>query len=174
MQRISGTLFSAASALVCLLAVTAHAATRITVSEGGWDAFDGTTTVGISVCGISNDAVKGKYFGVKLFANRDTFTIQLANKNWEIAKGSHYEVRMRFDHHDQWYATGEGITFNDGDSGIEYTVRKAQLAEFEREFSDSARLRVSISQSGTPGWVLDVKGVRTVKKEFENCSRNLR
>jgi hypothetical protein len=173
MQRISGTIFSATSALVCLLAAMAHAGTRITVSEGGWDAFGGTTTVGISVCGISNDAVKGRYFGVKLFANTATFTIQLANKDWEITKGSHYEVRMQFDHHDRWYATGEGIIFNDGDSGIEYTVRKTQLAEFEREFSDSARLRVWISQSDTPGWVLDVKGVRAVKKEFATCNRNL-
>jgi hypothetical protein len=156
------------------MAAMAHTGIKVTVSESGWDAFAGTTTAGISVCGISNDAVKGKYFGVKLFGNRETVTIQLANKDWEIAKGSHYEVRMQFDHHMQWYATGEGIVFGDGDSGIEYRVRKAQLPEFEREFSDSARLRVWLSQSGTPDWVLDVKGVRGVQKEFETCNRDLR
>jgi hypothetical protein len=157
-----------------MAAATAHSGTKITVSEAGWDAFGGTTTVGISVCGISNDAVRGKYFGVKLFADRETFTIQLANTDWVIAKGNHYEVRMQFDHHKHWYATGEGMVFNDGDSGIEYSVRKAQLDDFEREFSDSAHLRVWLSQPGTPGWVLDLKGVRSVKKEFEACNRNMR
>jgi hypothetical protein len=174
MPSISGTFCSLAGVLACAVAVSAHAGTKTTVSAGGWDAFGGTTTVGISVCGISNDALKGKYFGVKLFANMDTFTIQLANKDWGLAKGGHYEVRMQFDQHEQWYATGQGIVFNDGDTGIEYTVRKTQLAEFEREFGDSARLRVWLLQSGTPGWVLDVKGLRAVKREFELCHRTLR
>src|SRR5262245_929973 len=69
-----------------LAASTAWADTRTLAQSGIWEAFGGTTDSGRGVCGISAEP-NGRYFGLKLYAGNDTFTIQLGTNEWKFADG---------------------------------------------------------------------------------------
>jgi hypothetical protein len=161
------------ASVVGLAAATARAEVKVTASAGGWEAFGGTTTSGLPVCGISKD-LKEKYFSVKLFSGNDTFTVQLADKDWDLVKGTKYDVTMRFDQNKVWHATGVGFLFNDGDPGIEYIIRRQELAEFTREFGSSSGLVLHLATGGTQDWTIDLTGVKDVKNEFETCNGGLK
>jgi hypothetical protein len=166
---IGATVLSAA----CLVAALAHAEVKVTASAGGWEAFGGATTNGTAVCGISKD-LKEKYFSVKLFSGRDTFTVQLSDKDWNLEKGIKYDVTMRFDQNKVWRATGVGFAFNDGDPGMEYTIRRQELGEFTREFGDSSGLVLHLAKPGFQDWTIDLTGVKDVKTAFETCNKDLK
>jgi hypothetical protein len=156
-----------------LASSAAQAETKVTNSSGGWDAFGGTTTTGVPVCGISKD-LKEKYFSVKLYSGDDTFTIQLSDADWKLAKGQKYDITMTFDQNKPWHATGTGFIFNDGDPGIEYEVRRQELSDFTSEFAGSSKLVLHLNQSGARDWSIDLGGVKDVKPDFETCTRKLK
>jgi opacity protein-like surface antigen len=164
---------AAALSAVCVAAAAARADVKVTASAGGWEAFGGTTSSGLPVCGISKD-LKEKYFSVKLFSGNDTFTVQLSDKDWTLQKGTKYDITMRFDQNKVWRATGVGFLFNDGDPGIEYTIRRQELAEFTREFGSSSGLVLHLVKPGLQDWTIDLTGVKDVKTAFETCNGNLK
>ena len=166
---IGAAVFSA----VCLAAAIAQADVKVIASDGGWEAFGGTTSNGTPVCGISED-LSEKYFSVKLFSGNDTFTIQLADKGWNLVKGTKYDLTMRFDQNKVWRATGVGFVFDDGDPGIEYTIRRQELPEFTREFGNSSGLVLHLAKPGTQDWTIDLSGVKSVKTAFETCNKDLK
>jgi hypothetical protein len=166
---VGAAVFSAA----CLVVAIAHAEVKVTASAGGWEAFGGTTTNGTPVCGISKD-LKEKYFSVKLFSGRDTITIQLSDKEWNLEKGTKYDITMRFDQNKVWHATGVGFVFNDGDPGIEYTIRRQELGEFTREFGSSSGLVLHLAKPGLQDWTIDLTGVKDVKTAFDTCNSDLK
>jgi hypothetical protein len=158
---------------VGLAAAAVQAEVKVTASAGGWEAFGGTTSNGTPVCGISKD-LKEKYFSVKLFSGRDTITVQLSDKDWSLEKGTKYDITMRFDQNKLWRATGVGFLFNDGDPGIEYTIRRQELGEFTREFGSSSGLVLHLANPGKRDWTIDLTGVKDVKTEFDTCNSNLK
>ena len=81
---------------------------------------------------------------------------------------------MRFDSHDEWKATGAGMHFNDGDPGLEYEIRKAELDNFSREFGSSRKLRFRFRDKSMEEWTIDLNGVEEVKSEFERCTRKIK
>jgi hypothetical protein len=164
---------AAALSAVCFVVASAHAEVKVTASAGGWEAFGGTTTNGTGVCGVSKD-LKEKYFSVKQFSGRDTFTVQLSDKDWTLVKGTQYDITMRFDQNKVWHATGVGFVFNDGDPGMEYTIRRQELAEFTREFGSSSGLVLHLATSGAQDWTIDLTGVRDVKNAFQSCNNDLK
>jgi hypothetical protein len=164
---------AAALSAVCLATAAAHAEVKVTASAGGWEAFGGTTSSGLPVCGISKDLTE-KYFGVKLFSGNDTFTVQLSDKEWNLEKGTKYDITMRFDQNKVWRATGVGFLFNDGDPGIEYTIQRQELGEFTKEFGGSSGLVLHLAQPGKQDWTIDLTGVKDVKTAFETCNSNLK
>lgn len=164
----------AALAAALLLAPTmAYADVKILASAQGWDAFGGTTTNGTAVCGISKD-FKTKYFSVKLFSGRDTITMQLSNKDWPLQPKAEYDVTMTFDRNKPWRATGVGFQFNDGDMGIEYTIRRQELAEFNREFVASSAVVLHLAKPGAQSWTIDLSGVDDVRHAYVTCSNELK
>lgn len=158
---------------VCLMAAAGHAEVKVTASAAGWEAFGGTTPNGTRVCGVSKD-LKEKYFSVKQFSGRDTFTVQLSDKDWNLAKGTKYDITMRFDQNKVWRATGVGFEFNDGDPGMEYTIRRPELGEFTREFGNSSGLVLHLAAPGMADWTIDLTGVKDVKIAFETCNSDLK
>jgi hypothetical protein len=152
----------------------ANADTKVTAKAGGWSAFGGTTAnKNRPVCGMSTSP-KDKYFGLKHFSGDDTFTIQIGAKEWTITNRSKYAVVMQFDGNPVWNANGTGMHFNDGDPGLEYTVRKSELAKFIKEFGNSKRLQIQFKQGGMASWVLDLTGVKSVRDSFEACNLGLK
>ena len=66
------------------------------VKAGGWEAFNGTTTKGKPVCGMSSSP-KDQYFGLKHFSGDTTFTIQIGKSSWRIENGSKQKLTMRLE-----------------------------------------------------------------------------
>jgi hypothetical protein len=156
------------------LAITnsASAETKALARAGSWEAFGGTTTQGRGVCGISAEVAK-RYFGVKLFAGNDTFTIQLGTPAWTVTKGEKVGVTMRLDSNPVWRATGTGFHFEDGDGGLQYAVKRAELDTFAREFRNSSTLRLQFENNRFPEWIMGLEGTMAVNAAFQTCTRGL-
>ncbi len=156
-----------------LSVAAAQADTKVMVKAGGWEAFNGTTTKGKPVCGMSSSP-KDQYFGLKHFSGDTTFTIQIGKSSWRIENGSKQKLTMRLDSNKPWNATGTGMHFNDGDAGLEFTINKSELTQFIREFGSSSRIVLHFIGSDASDWDIPLDGVSTVKAAFESCNVGLK
>jgi len=159
--------------LASLLASPGHAETKDLARAGSWAAFGGTTTgKGQGVCGISAEP-GGRYFGLKLFAGDDTFTIQMGTKAWKLTDGGKVELTMQFDAHPMWRARGTAFHFIDGDAGLEVSVNRNELDRYQLEFRSSSQLQIKF-KGVLPDWRLGLEGTNTVNAAFQTCVRNLK
>lgn len=149
-------------------ASSASAETHVLRRAGIWEAFGGTTTSGRPVCGVSSQ-VQDKYFGWKYFYGDDTFTIQLGKSSWQIDDGAKQKVAMQFDRNSPWNATATGMHFNDGDAGLEFTINRSELDEFEQEFRSSNQVAVRFPGSDASDWYVSLSGVNSVFDAFRQC-----
>jgi hypothetical protein len=161
-----------AAASLGLAAVAAQANTRTLARSGNWEAFGGTTTSGRPVCGVSQTAADGSYFGLKLFSGDTTFTIQIGRKSWKIQDREKSKIAMLFDANRPWHSVGTGMHFNDGDSGLEYTVNRSELDEFNREFRNSSQLILQFEH--VADWTVNLAGSNQVIEALQECLRNLK
>src|SRR5437588_446316 len=115
------------------------------------------TSAGRGVCGISAEVAK-RYFSVKFFAGNDTFTIQVGTPAWTVADKEEVGVTMRLDANPIWRATAVGFHFDDGDAGLQFTVNRAELDNFSREFRDSSQLRLQFQDNRFPQWIMGLEG----------------
>jgi hypothetical protein len=168
------------SGIVTALALTAMAIvngasadTKTLARAGSWEAFGGTTSTGRGVCGISAEAEK-RYFGVKFFAGNDTFTIQLGTPAWTVANSEQVGITMRLDANPIWRATAAGFHFDDGDAGLQFTINRAELDNFSREFRDSSQLRLQFQEDRFPQWIMGLEGTMAVNSAFQTCLSGLR
>jgi hypothetical protein len=158
--------------ILSLSAPGAEAATRTLARSGTWEAFGGNTTKGGRVCGVSQQ-VNNRYFGLKLFAGDSTFTIQVGGKIWQIENGKKQSVVMVLDGNRPWRATATGMHFNDGEAGLEFTINRDELGEFNRQFRDAGQLRLQFPGTMTADWLVDLTGTSAVSDAFGRCTRGL-
>ena len=149
-----------------------HAETKTLARAGSWEAFGGTATGGRGVCGISAEP-GGRYFGLKLFAGNDTFTIQMGTKAWKLDDGTKVDLTMHFDANPKWSATGTGMHFDDGDAGLEFKVNRSELDRYQHEFRTSSTLQIKFNGAVTD-WLLGLEGTNAVNTAFQNCIRGLK
>src|SRR5476651_1124790 len=90
-------------ALAVMAGATPATADTTTLAKAqSWEAFGGTTSTGRGLCGISADP-GGHYFGVKLFAGNDRFTLQMGTPEWkQLQPQQKVPVTMRFDANPEW------------------------------------------------------------------------
>jgi hypothetical protein len=170
---MKGTGIIAAMAVLALTAADASADTKALARAGSWEAFGGTTTQGRGVCGISAEVNK-RYFGMKLFAGNDTFTIQLGTGAWTVTDGEKIDITMRLDNNPIWRATATAFHFEDGDAGLQYTINRAELDNFAREFRNSSTLKLQFQGGRFPDWVMGLEGTMAVNGAFQTCVRGLK
>jgi len=165
---------SLAAVFGLLLAVAdAAAETKTLQRAGSWEAFGGTTTKGRGVCGISAEPA-GRYFGLKLFAGIDTFTIQMGTREWKLEDGRKIPLTLRFDANPTWRATGTAFHFDDGDAGLQFDVNRSEIDNFAREFRDSSKLHIQFENNVLPQWVMGLEGTMAVNGAFQSCMKTLR
>ena len=168
---VRGTVFGVA---LCLLAFAsgASAETKTLSRAGSWEAFGGTTTNARGVCGVSAEVSK-HYFGVKFYAGNDTFTIQLGTGQWTAENGEKVPLTMQLDNNPVWRATGTLFHFEDGDAGLQYSVKRDELDNFVREFRTSSLLKLDY-KGRFPSWTMGLEGTMAVYGTFQNCVRGLK
>lgn len=154
-------------------AANASAETKVLARVGSWEAFGGTATGGRGVCGISAEPA-GRYFGLKLFAGVDTFTIQMGTSAWKLDNGKKVPLTMRFDANPMWKATGTAFHFDDGDAGLQFDVSRAEIDNFAREFRGSSQLRIRFENDALPQWIMGLEGTMAVNGAFQECRRTLK
>jgi hypothetical protein len=165
---VVGALFLAWSAVA-----PAQAQVRNLATHGLWRAFGGTTSDGTPVCGVSSSG-DGLYFSLKVFSGDNTVTVQLGSNKWRLAKGDKIRVSLRFDEYPRWNATGTGMQFNDGDWGLEFTVKREELRNFMTQFRASYRMTVQFGSSGMTDWNGNLTGTNAVTDVFAQCVGRLR
>jgi hypothetical protein len=163
---------AAAVLAASLAASAAQAATTILAKTGGWEAFGGTTSKGLPVCGVSTSPTN-RYFGLKLFSGKPTFTIQISDKTWTVNDKATYGVTMRLDQNHLWTASATGMHFDDGDPGLEFTIATGELARFNQEFGSSKILRLQFT-NGMADWMIDLAAAHEVNRKFEECNAKLK
>ena len=170
---MTGGIFAKAAALaVCLAAFDAAAETSLITRAGAWQAFGGTTSGGRPVCGVSQSA-GDRYFGLKFYSGDSTFTVQMGAKSWRFENGAEQKLQMILDGNRPWNATGTGMHFNDGDSGLEFTINRAELDQFAVEFRGGNSLRVQFAGSDAAEWSLSLAGSNAVTDAFLQCIEGL-
>jgi hypothetical protein len=157
----------------CLAASHGHADTSTLARAGSWEAFGGTTKSGRPVCGVSAEPAS-RYFGLKLFSGDSTFTIQIGTKEWRLEDGRKIALTMTLDANSPWNAGATAFHFSDGDAGLEFTVKKAELETFLREFRSSSQMRIHFKDGGLRDWLLGLEGTNTVNNALQECIRKLR
>jgi hypothetical protein len=163
----------AAVVALCANTQAGWADTHVLAHTGEWEAFGGTTTSGIPVCGMSSSA-NGRYVGAKLFSGDATWTIQLGAKTWTVENGAKQKLELQFDNNTPWSATGTGMHFNDGDAGLEFTIDRTELNDFVNEFRGSAHLNIRFVGSNAAPWTSNLVGTQTLGETFNNCVRDLK
>lgn len=161
---------SFAFALVAM-AVGASAETSTLSRAGSWEAFGGTTTGGRGVCGISAEPA-GRYFGLKLFAGGQTFTVQMGTLAWKLDNGTKVPLTLRFDNNPTWRVTGTAFHFDDGDAGLQFDV--AEIDTFTREFRDSSTLHIVFEDHALAQWIMGLEGTMAVNSAFQSCKKSLK
>jgi hypothetical protein len=137
---------------------------------GDWEAFGGTTTNGRGVCGISSEVgMPKRYFSVKFYAGSNTFTLQLRTAEWTANDGEKVPVTMQLDDNPIWRANGTMFRFQDGDAGVQFSIRRAELDNFAREFRTSSLLKLQFKNGRFSPWSFDLEGVAAVDSAFQNC-----
>src|SRR5262249_15248244 len=124
-----GGILAIASVGTMLAATAAWSDTHSLARAGSWVTFGGTATNGRGVCGISAEP-GGRYFGLKFFAGNETFTIQMGTKEWKAENGEKIKVELRFDSNPVWRANGTIFHFEDGDTGMQFSVKRDELDNF--------------------------------------------
>ena len=147
--------------------------TNTLARAGSWEAFGGTTTNGRGVCGISAEISK-RYFGLKYFAGNPTFTIQIGTPEWTVTKGEKIGVTMLLDNNPPWHANGTAFVFEDGDAGLQFTVKRDELDNFTREFRSSSLLKVRFEDGRFRDWTMGLEGTLVVNGAFQNCVKGLK
>ena len=162
---------AAAALAASLLVAPAQAETATLAQSGIWEAFGGSTESGRPVCGISAEP-GGRYFGLKLFAGNDTFTIQMGTSEWQLKDDAEVELTMLYDANPGWRATGTVIHFSDGDAGLEFRIKREELERFQREFRTSRQLQIQFTD-GLPDWNLSLDGAGELDGAFQTCIKTL-
>jgi hypothetical protein len=155
------------------VATTASADTKALAKAGSWEAFGGTTTTGRGVCGISA-TIGPRYFGLKLFAGNQTFTIQMGTGQWTVTDGEKIGVTMRLDANPFWRATATSFHFEDKDAGLEFTINRAEIDKFAQEFRNSSQLKIQFGDNRFPEWLFGLEGTMAVNGAFQICMRGLK
>ena len=172
-MKIRGALALSALAVTASLALaSALAETKTLVRSGPWEAFDGTTSKGNPICGMSTE-VDTNYFGIKRIGSDGTITIQLGTGRWKLTDGQKMGLNMIFDANPVWRATGTGMHFDDGDPGLEFIINQTETENFMREFRQSAWLVVKFPDGNFADWKLSLSGSSTVNDAFVRCARRL-
>jgi hypothetical protein len=163
-----------AALAVLAVAMPALADTDTLAKSQSWEAFGGTTSQGRGVCGISADP-GGHYFGVKLFAGNDRFTIQMGTPEWkQLQPQQKVPVTMRFDANPEWNAAGVGFRFDDGDMGLQISVNRSEINAFTTQFRSSSKLALRFDGGGLAPWILGLEGTADVNGAFQKCVRALK
>jgi hypothetical protein len=168
---VRGIVLGVALSLVAF-ASAASAETKSLQRAGSWEAFGGTTTNGRGVCGVSAEVSK-HYFGVKFYAGNDTFTIQLGTGQWTAENGEKVALTMQLDNNPIWRATGTIFHFEDGDTGLQYSVKRDELDNFVREFRTSSVLKLDY-KGRFPPWTMGLEGTMAVYGAFQTCVGGLK
>lgn len=155
-----------------LIADPPMAQTRTIVRAGTWEAFGGTTSKGIALCGMSTEA-NTRYFSIKRQSGSDVLSVQLGTPQWKLTDGERKQVRLAFDARTARSSAGVGIHFDDGDPGLEFAVSATEIEEFLREFRASAQLTVQFPDANFPDWKVPLSGSSAVADAFQQCVRRL-
>ncbi len=171
----------AAAAATIMLAMPSLAETEVTARAGDWEAFSGTTVPkpgsgkkAQRVCGVSQSMADDRYVSIKFFEGDTTFTLQIGWKQWRINDGDKQEVAVTMDNNPAWTTKeATGMHFNDGDAGLELTVKSNQLNDFMQEFRNSGSMRFRFPGSGARDWNVSLTGSGAVTDAFDRCRRAL-
>ena len=150
------------------LVAPVDAETVLITRAGAWQAFGGTTSSGHPLCGVSQ-SVDDRYFGLKYYAGDPTFTVQLGAKSWHLEDGTKQKLQLLLDGNRPWVATAAALQFNDGDSGLVFTISRAGLDQFAAEFRNSSSLRVQFPDWKQEEWSLSLAGSNAVTEAFLGC-----
>jgi len=164
-----------AVALLAAMMPSAHAGgdTYTTARAGHWEAFQGTSDGGQSMCGMltvinfNSGATGGMH--VKYFAGNQHTTIQLMKSTWRMPTNAvNVPVVIGVDKEVLWEAEALGY------AGklmpiVEFYIKTDKFADFIEQFGAAAKFWIRFSQGSEQPWVLDMTGSRTVSKAFTNC-----
>jgi len=151
---------------------SARADTRILARAGAWQAFGGTTSNGVPVCGVSQSTADGSYFGLKIVSRSAPVVVQLGHAGWQLADRQKVAIFLRFDASPPWSTGGAGMHFNEGDPGLEIGFTKADFDRFQLGFRTASQLRVQ--PENMPEWLVDLAGSSAISDALQECTRSLR
>ena len=164
--------FAVLLAFALLVAPVAEAETNVLARAGTWQAFGGTSSTARPVCGVSQTAADGSYFGIKLFAGGTSFTIQMGRKGWELAGQQKVKLEMRIDGSRAWTPTASAMRFDDGGAGLEFAIARSEFDLFRLEFRNGAQIRLQFESM--PEWTIDLTGSNAIGDALQDCVRGLR
>jgi hypothetical protein len=172
-------------ALQCVLAlaITAGAAPRAIAdthdiaSAGAWTAYQGTDDQNTEICGIDTGGnnPNDDQIDIKYYNGDDELTVQLFSSGWTITDGpSNTHVDVVFDNNTPWHVDQvTGMHTGDGTPGMEFTIGKADVADFLTEFAESDQVAINFTNSNINNWTGDLSGTEQVTAAFVNCIRDL-
>ena len=165
---------TAAAGAAILFVNAALADVTILTRVGAWEAFGGTTRSGIPVCGVAQD-VNGRYFSLKIFAERPFFSLQLGSKEWAkvVVDQSTTPTTLRFDGNPPWTAEGIGMHFEDGAGALQLNFDRNTMDEFVTQFRQGNRLSVTFGNAAMAEWMVHLAGTNAVTDAFLGCARKL-
>ena len=158
------------AALLFIGAATAQ--TRTLQRAGAWEAFGGTASKGIALCGMSSEA-NARYFSIKRAAGSDVLSVQLGMPQGRLTDGERWQVRLAFDSKAARSAVGVGMHFDDGDAGLEFAVPAAESDEFLRAFRSGTQITVYFPDANLPEWKVPLSGSSAVADAFQQCAKRL-
>ena len=164
----------AGAAMVVALATTpAMADTKVFARSGIWEAYNGTSSDGTKVCGISASG-GGRWFGFKYFAGDDEFTVQMSKDTWDIPKGLKVSVALTFDDETPWKAQATGFKMSDGDAALQFGIPFKRATSFLKEFQAADTMVVEFpSQKALKAWEADMKGSHNIVEQFGKCLQRM-
>ncbi len=147
----------------------AMAALTIYSRVGVWDAFNGTSDNGETVCGVgTTDATEGKVLSLRWQVGGTQVLFRARKPSWNIPDGTKITVLMQVDRNTPWILQGAG-----GGMTVSWTLNGDSIQPFEQQFRRGATLTLNFPSGNEPPWTLSLRGSTAASDLFGRCITEL-
>lgn len=132
---------------------------------GYWSSFIAAGELGDPICGMDITGPEGQHFLVKRIGENPFLTVHVAKTSWRLPPGAQIGAMMQIG---AVSFSGTGTASADG-RRIEWTIRGAEIAAFDRAFRAGSTMTIYFRQGNELPWDISLRGSRAVSESFVGC-----
>lgn len=157
----------AATLILIIPSVVAHAKLSRIYSSGYWNVLEGTDNENALLCELGTTNKIGSWgFGILFFPHSSNLLVSLFKNTWEIPAGTKIPVILRVGHAGLYTANANGKGHN-----VFWLIPKRIVGQFAKYFSEDNHMTIAFEKGNEPPWRLSLDGSAAALSQFVVCMK---